>query len=103
MNTVTFTCPSVRLFIYKTSLLISIKFRMAGFTISCREILISVGYSTIIISVIKCISLADIYTNSAKLWVHHDGQKQRERNESYYSVSNMKTRRTVILSKYINL
>jgi len=75
---------------------------MAGFTVSCRENLILIGYSTIIISVKKFISMADIYTNSAKLWIHHDGQKQRERSESYYSVNNMKTRRTVIPFKYNN-
>lgn len=75
---------------------------MTGFTVSCRENVILVGYSTIIISVIIFISMADNYTNSVKLWVHHDGQKQSERNESYDSVNNMKTRRTVILFKYIN-
>ena len=75
MNNVTFTCPSARMFIYKTFRLISIKFRMADFIISCSGNLILFGNSTIIIS------MADIYsyTNSAKLWVHHDRQKQRER------------------------
>ena len=71
---------------------------MAGFTISCSGNLILFGNSTIIIPMADTYS----YTNNAKLWVHHDGQKQRERNESHYSVNNVKTRQTVILLKCIN-
>ena len=77
MNIVTFTRPSVHIFIYKTSRLISNKFRMEGFTISCRGNLISVGNSVIIESFIKFISMADICPNSAKLWVHNDGRKAK--------------------------
>jgi hypothetical protein len=58
---------------------------MAGFTISCRENLILVGYSTIIISVIKFISVADIYTDLGS--IKTDKSKEKETNHITASIT----------------